>query len=675
MADNVSSRIDTPTNISLTPSDSVSESLEYKTVSVFLVLLVCFVGIVGNIMVVLVVLTTRHMRTPTNCYLVSLAIADLTVLVAAGLPNISDSLTGTWVFGHAGCLGITYLQYLGINVSSCSITAFTVERYIAICHPMRAQTVCTVSRAKRIITGVWIFTCVYCMLWFFLVDIQVSQDGHIQCGYKVKRDLYLPIYLIDFAIFYVVPLLLAIVLYGLIARILYLRGINLVHKEIHLTCGPLMYLSSHLQVTKMLAVVVILFALLWMPYRTLVLINSFVSTPYLDAWFLLFCRTCIYANSAINPIIYNVMSQKFRSAFRGLYRCQRLEANQRTLSVIQANYSTVRDPRTSQPKSNGTNEKAKRATFTTETGTVTKDNGNDTMAANGRNAEDPLDTNCQADFSFSMDPIETSPSSARKDVGPTNLEGKKHVNISTLNEWQSVKSTESQSDCLDTSSSTDMKVVGPVEPPLSNDKKALGSTELSSYNGKTSLSSLKSFTANEEKGVGSTESSSSSDKEVAGFVELPSTNDKKALGSTVLSLSNDKKPMASTELLSSKDKTVLSSTEVPSSNVKKAAGSTEISSSKDNKAVDYAFKGSVLGSDKRETKTDPQSFHDSNVVDRTESYVATDDRSKDLIVSKPGTEQSDKDCWTEDRRNATNKITFTTGQTQKRADAMIPGVV
>lgn len=51
----------------------------------------------------------------------------------------------------------------------------------------------------------------------------MSQDGHVQCGYKVKRELYLPIYLIDFAIFYVIPLLVAIVLYGLIARILYLR--------------------------------------------------------------------------------------------------------------------------------------------------------------------------------------------------------------------------------------------------------------------------------------------------------------------------------------------------------------------------------------------------------------------------------------------------------------------
>ncbi|XP_018944675.2 thyrotropin-releasing hormone receptor-like [Cyprinus carpio] len=370
MQENVSSRMDTPTNISLVGSgDAVSESLEYKTVSVFLVLLVCGVGIVGNIMVVLVVLTTQHMRTPTNCYLVSLAVADLMVLVAAGLPNISESLMATWVYGHAGCLGITYFQYLGINASSCSITAFTVERYIAICHPMRAQTVCTVSRAKRtkpIISGLSAFTCcVYCMLWLFLVDIQVNPDGRVQCGYRVSRDLYLPIYLIDFAIFYVIPLLLAIALYGLIARILYLSPLphppdsgTITAPTLRRSCKepadagkagrqgrPKSALSSRKQVTKMLAVVVVLFALLWMPYRTLVLINSFVSTPYLDAWFLLFCRTCIYANSAINPVVYNLMSQKFRSAFRGLYRCHREDVHQRTLSMLQSGYSLGRDSR------------------------------------------------------------------------------------------------------------------------------------------------------------------------------------------------------------------------------------------------------------------------------------------------------------------------------------------
>ncbi|XP_036400125.1 thyrotropin releasing hormone receptor 2 [Megalops cyprinoides] len=371
--ENVSSRSDVPTNISLVSAvDAVSQSLQYKTVSVFLVLLVCGVGIVGNVMVVLVVLTARHMRTPTNCYLVSLAVADLIVLVAAGLPNVSDSLMGTWVYGHAGCLGITYFQYLGINVSSCSITAFTVERYIAICHPMRAQTVCTVSRAQRIIAGVWVLTCIYCMLWFFLVDIQVNPDQRVQCGYKVSRDLYLPIYLIDFTIFYVLPLLLAIVLYALIARILYLSPLPqpadaATATTLHRSCKetpeggakggrqgrPRSALSSRKQVTKMLAVVVVLFALLWMPYRTLVLVNSFVATPYLDAWFLLFCRTCIYANSAINPVVYNLMSQRFRSAFRELYRCQGRATQRHTLCAVKASYSVARDPPDPAPSANG----------------------------------------------------------------------------------------------------------------------------------------------------------------------------------------------------------------------------------------------------------------------------------------------------------------------------------
>uniref|UniRef100_A0A8C3SAX9 Thyrotropin-releasing hormone receptor n=1 Tax=Chelydra serpentina TaxID=8475 RepID=A0A8C3SAX9_CHESE len=359
-----SSKFDSPTNISLASSDAVLDVIEYKAISVFLVLVICGVGIVGNVMVVLVVLTTREMKTPTNCYLVSLAVADLMVLVAAGLPNISDSLAGTWIYGHAGCLGITYFQYLGINVSSCSITAFTVERYIAICHPMRAQTMCTVSRAKRIIAFVWICTAIYCMLWFFLVDINVNKSQHLECGYKVSRNLYLPIYLLDFALFFVTPLLVATMLYGLIGRILFASPIP---HQANATAEPWRErsgkekngvdtqgskpssrsrtrggLSARKQVTKMLVVVVILFALLWMPYRTLVLVNSFMDHPFLNPWFVLFCRLCVYANSAINPVVYNLMSQKFRAAFKRLCKCGG-EPPPRSLYMATASYSLARD--------------------------------------------------------------------------------------------------------------------------------------------------------------------------------------------------------------------------------------------------------------------------------------------------------------------------------------------
>ncbi|XP_043921676.1 thyrotropin-releasing hormone receptor [Protopterus annectens] len=221
-------------NQTLTGNGTIQISPAYEIVTIFLVLLICGMGIVGNIMVVLVVLTTKHMRTPTNCYLVSLAIADLIVLVAAGLPNITESIYGSWVYGYAGCLFITFLQYLGINSSSCSITAFTIERYIAICHPIKAQFLCTISRAKKIIIFVWVFTSLYCVMWFFLLDTKKTSTKNMKiviCDYKVSRKLYLPIYFLDFAIFYVVPLISATVLYGLIARILFLNPLPSDPKE------------------------------------------------------------------------------------------------------------------------------------------------------------------------------------------------------------------------------------------------------------------------------------------------------------------------------------------------------------------------------------------------------------------------------------------------------------
>ncbi|XP_015271799.1 PREDICTED: thyrotropin-releasing hormone receptor [Gekko japonicus] len=336
-------------------------TVEYQVVTIFLVLLICGLGIVGNIMVVLVVLRTKHMRTPTNCYLVSLAVADLMVLVAAGLPNITESIYGSWVYGYIGCLCITYLQYLGINASSCSITAFTVERYIAICHPIKAQFLCTFSRAKKIIIFVWAFTSIYCLLWFFLLDLNMvayKDTTVVSCGYKVPRSYYSPIYMMDFGIFYVMPMILATVLYGLIARILFLNPIPSDPKENSKTwkndVGPPSKtkgtnkginsaVASRRQVTKMLAVVVILFALLWMPYRTLVVINSFLSNPFQENWFLLFCRICIYLNSAINPVIYNLMSQKFRAAFRKLCKCQQKQSDKPTNYSVALNYSIIKE--------------------------------------------------------------------------------------------------------------------------------------------------------------------------------------------------------------------------------------------------------------------------------------------------------------------------------------------
>ncbi|KAH9404706.1 hypothetical protein TYRP_000534 [Tyrophagus putrescentiae] len=183
-------------------------------------------------MVVIVVLRSRGMRTPTNCYLVSLAIADSMVLLAS-VPNgiIAYYILGDkWIWGRVGCALFIFFQFLGINASSLSIAAFTVERYIAICHPMLAHKLCTVRRAKRIILYVWMFATAYCSPWLFLTKVEplyyIGIEAEVvTCKFALNREHYKGYFLTDMVLFYIIPLLVSVVLYALIARILYQNDI------------------------------------------------------------------------------------------------------------------------------------------------------------------------------------------------------------------------------------------------------------------------------------------------------------------------------------------------------------------------------------------------------------------------------------------------------------------
>ena len=133
----LSEGVDTTTaavNITLNTLNPEYYSPAYRAVGTVLVGIIFVVGLVGNVLVVAVVTRTRSMHTPTNWYLVSLAVADILLLVSAPLPTLIEYhlLVDQWVLGRPGCSAMVFAQYLGVNVSSLSITAFTVERYIII---------------------------------------------------------------------------------------------------------------------------------------------------------------------------------------------------------------------------------------------------------------------------------------------------------------------------------------------------------------------------------------------------------------------------------------------------------------------------------------------------------------------------------------------------------------
>ena len=75
-------------------------TLSYRAVAFCLYAAIVLTGVLGNIMVILVVSKSISMHTPTNCYLVSLAFADICTLLASSLPNMVE------------CFAITNSLYL-----------------------------------------------------------------------------------------------------------------------------------------------------------------------------------------------------------------------------------------------------------------------------------------------------------------------------------------------------------------------------------------------------------------------------------------------------------------------------------------------------------------------------------------------------------------------------------
>lgn len=121
------------------------------------------------------------------------------------------------------------------------------------------------------------------------------------------------------SIFFVLPLIILIVLYALIARNLISKHDGMV--KIRPNKPELSY-KARKQVVLMLGAVVLSFFLCLLPFRVLtlwIIIGSHEAFMNIgiEAYYniLYFCRIMLYINSAINPILYNIMSSKFRKGF------------------------------------------------------------------------------------------------------------------------------------------------------------------------------------------------------------------------------------------------------------------------------------------------------------------------------------------------------------------------
>lgn len=156
----MSSDVD-PEDVCLTQEEYLEKYLGPRRSAVFLpicltYLLIFLVGVVGNVLTCTVIMRNKVMWTPTNYNLFSLAVSDLLVLLL-GMPLEIYEMWQNYpfLFGEGGCYFKTFLFETVCFASILNVTALSVERYIAVVHPLRAKYVVTCTHAKRVILTVW----------------------------------------------------------------------------------------------------------------------------------------------------------------------------------------------------------------------------------------------------------------------------------------------------------------------------------------------------------------------------------------------------------------------------------------------------------------------------------------------------------------------------------------
>ena len=145
-----------------------------------------------------------------------------------------------WRFGEAFCVIKGFVMEMTSYSSVLTITGFTIERYIAICHPIKLHKACRVSRALRSIVIIWAVSMfsalpypLHTRIFYYLHNERTGEiiPESLVCSIPLKwYKRMLIVFQISTFVYFVLPMIVITVFYILIG--LKLRKSELTSREI-----------------------------------------------------------------------------------------------------------------------------------------------------------------------------------------------------------------------------------------------------------------------------------------------------------------------------------------------------------------------------------------------------------------------------------------------------------
>ncbi|XP_075162006.1 FMRFamide Receptor [Haematobia irritans] len=341
-------------NYSYQPCTSVYSPDDEEALVEFWVCGVCLnvvgiLGIIGNV-VSMIILSRPQMRSSINYLLIGLACCDTVLIITSmllfGIPSIYPYTGNLFLYYNYIFPYISPVVFpIGMISQTASIyMTFTVtlERYVAVCHPLKARALCTYGRAKLYFVVCVLFATIYNLPRFWeVVTASTKVDNlpdvlHCVRPSALRQNLmYINLYIhwCYLIVNYIIPFLTLAILNCLIYR--QVKRANRERQRLSRSEKREIGLA-----TMLLCVVVVFFAF---NFLALVVNISEAFYNFIDNSLTKTNNLLVTINSSCNFLIYVIFGEKFKRIFLLIFFKRRLSRDQPDLIHYESSISNNGD--------------------------------------------------------------------------------------------------------------------------------------------------------------------------------------------------------------------------------------------------------------------------------------------------------------------------------------------
>ncbi|XP_013125963.1 arginine vasopressin receptor 1Aa isoform X2 [Oreochromis niloticus] len=157
-------------------SDPFARNEEVAQIEIMVLSITFVVAVIGNVSVLLAMYNTKKKMSRMHLFIKHLSLADLVVAFFQVLPQLCWEITFRFYGPDFLCRIVKHLQVMGMFASTYMMVMMTLDRYIAICHPLKTLQQST-RRSYIMIISTWICSLVLSCSQYFIFSLSEIQNG------------------------------------------------------------------------------------------------------------------------------------------------------------------------------------------------------------------------------------------------------------------------------------------------------------------------------------------------------------------------------------------------------------------------------------------------------------------------------------------------------------------